>query len=81
MLDIKLPKDLKVVRVFPKNKLNLNDDIDLCILGYVKNNKIDDFITQDILDKRVLKNLINITKCKAQDILNITQNGLEKVLN
>ena len=81
MLDIKLPKDLKVVRVFPKNKLNLNDDIDLCILGYVKNNKIDDFLTQDILDKRILKNLINITKCKAQDILNITQNGLEKVLN
>ena len=78
---LNLPKDVKVIRVFPKNKINLNDDIDYCLLGYLKNNCFDSFIDSDITDKRIIDNLIENTKCNIKDILWITKNGLEKCLN
>ena len=78
---LNLPKDVKVIRVFPKNKINLNDDIDYCLLGYLKNNCFDSFIDADITDKRIIDNLIENTKCNIKDILWITKNGLEKCLN
>ena len=48
---------------------------------YLKDDKVDDFIDQDILDKKIINHLIEITKCSIKDILSITQNGLEKVFN
>ena len=78
---LNLPKDVKVIRVFPKNKINLNDDIDYCLLGYLKNNCFDSFVDSDITDKRIIDNLIENTKCSIKDILWITKNGLEKCLN
>lgn len=78
VLKCSLPKDFKAIRVFPKNKINLNNEIDICILGYMRDEQIDDIITQDILDKRVNKSLMEITNCKLKDIVTISLNGLEK---
>ena len=78
---LNIPENTKIIRVFPKNKINMNDEIDYCILGYLKDDKVDDFIDQDILDKKIINHLMKITKCSIKDILSITQNGLEKVLN
>ena len=78
---LNIPENTKIIRVFPKNKINMNDEIDYCILGYLKDDKVDDFIDQDILDKKIINHLIEITKCSIKDILSISQNGLEKVFN
>lgn len=78
VLDSSIPYNVKTVRMFPKNKINLNDEIDLCVLGYIKDDQVDDIITQDILDKKVNNSLIRITNCKLKDITSISINGLEK---
>ena len=78
ILNSSIPYNVKTVRMFPKNKINLNDEIDLCVLGYIKDDKVDDIITQDILDKKVNNSLIRITNCKLKDITSISINGLEK---
>ena len=78
VLKCSIPSNVRPVRVFPKNKINLNDEIDLCIIGYVRDEQIDDIITQDILDKRVNLSLMELTNCKLKDIVTISLNGLEK---
>ena len=78
VLKCSIPSNVRPVRVFPKNKINLNDEIDLCIIGYVRDEQIDDIITQDILDKRVNLSLMELTNCKLKDIVTVSLNGLEK---
>ena len=81
VLNYSIPKNTKIIRIFPKNKINMNDEVDCYLLGYLKDNKYDDFVEQDLLDKRILDRIVEYAKCSIKDIQFITEKGLEKVLN
>ena len=81
VLNYSIPKNTKIIRIFPKNKINMNDEMDYCLLGYLKDNKYDEFVEQDLLDKRILDKIVEYAKCSMKDIQFITEKGLEKVLN